>query len=299
VAGVWVNLWISDGLVMSETVAVALTAALLWRTYRYWREPTLRQAVILGAVGGLTALTRAELILYLPLVAIAMTIRIAPDWGRRARLVGAMAIAGALVIAPWVVRNLTTFEEPVLLSTGLGITLVYTNCDPAYYGDLIGYWFYPCAQPIPRELDQSLDEKVFRQRARQYIENHKRRVPVVVTVRVLRQWNLFKPDQHTAFDTFEDRERALSRIGLAQFYLAVPFAVGGVVLLRRARTPVWPLLAVGAIVTFAAAITYGNTRFRSPFDVVLVALAAVAVDHLWARWRPSPPDSGQLVGVEP
>ncbi|HEX9258390.1 MAG TPA: glycosyltransferase family 39 protein, partial [Acidimicrobiales bacterium] len=287
-AGIWVNLWISDGLVMSETSAVMLTAALLWRTYRFWREPTLRDAIIVGAVGGLTALTRAELILYLPLVAIAMTIRLVPGWRGRLRLLGGMTVAGALVIAPWVVRNLTTFEEPVLLSTGLGITLAYTNCDPVYHGDLIGYWFYPCAQPIPLERDQSLDEKVFRQRATKYVKAHKSRVPLVVTVRVLRQWSLFRPDQHTAFDTFEDRERTLSRIGLLQYYVAIPFAVGGLVVLRRRRIPVWPLLAVGVIVTFAAALTYGNTRFRSPFDVVLVTLTAVALDRLWSSWRSEP-----------
>jgi len=50
-----------------------------------------------------------------------------------------------------------------------------------------------------------------------------------------------------------------------------------VVLFRR-RTTLLPLVAVTANVIVAMLITFGQTRYRTPFEVVLAVLASVAVD---------------------
>ncbi len=56
-------------------------------------------------------------------------------------------------------------------------------------------------------------------------------------------------------------------------------AAGGTVLWLR-RRPLLPMLAVIATVTITAAAFYGAVRFRIPADVVLVVLAAVAIDAM-------------------
>ena len=51
----------------------------------------------------------------------------------------------------------------------------------------------------------------------------------------------------------------------------MPFAIGGLVVLRPPGVPILPLLAVAAIATFAAALTFGVTRYRAPAEVAIVA----------------------------
>ena len=53
----------------------------------------------------------------------------------RWKMLGVMAAGRLVIVGPWVVRNLTTFEKPTVLGTGFGWVLLYGNCDATYYGD--------------------------------------------------------------------------------------------------------------------------------------------------------------------
>ncbi len=82
----------------------------------------------------------------------------------------------------------------------------------------------------------------------------------------------------------------------------MPFAVGGLVVLYRRRITIIPLLAVAAIATFAAAITFGVTRYRAPAEVAIVAAAAVGLVALWQwiagkRHRAPAPDGPEQAGA--
>jgi hypothetical protein len=195
-------------------------------------------------------------------------------------------VCAALVMAPWIIRNMTTFIYPVTLSTGLGITLTYTNCDEVYSGDLIGYWYLPCIDPVPEGRDQSEDERILRQRGLDYIKAHRSDVPKVMMARLGRQWMVFKPDQMIALDTFDARERGVSRLGQIMYYAMIPIAVVGAISLRRRRVPLTPLLTVPVIIALVAMATYGSTRFRVPAELVLVVLSSVGAWAMWDRWGP-------------
>lgn len=292
---VYAYIWVNDGLVMSETIAITATAALLLLTYRYLSSPTWWNVVWLGLAAGLTVLTRAELALYVPIVlpfvvwwALGSRLRdLRIDWRRlwKRWVAQGLALVGitVAVISPWVIRNMLTFEKPVTLSTGLGITLTYANCDATYNGEFIGSWSFPCIKPAPNEADQSLDEVILRKRGVDYIKAHLDEVPKVVTVRVLRQWNLFRPTQQLHLDVWDDRPLWVSRIALAQYVVLMPLAFAGAFVLHRRRSRIWPLLSMYVIVTITAATSYGATRFRTPAEVATVVLAAIALDRIW-RW---------------
>jgi hypothetical protein len=47
-------------------------------------------------------------------------------------------------------------------------------------------------------------------------------------------------------------------------------------------------LAVGLDVAISVALTFGQTRYRSTFEVSLVLLAAVQLDWFWSRLRRQP-----------
>jgi hypothetical protein len=156
-----------------------------------------------------------------------------------------------------------------------------------WYGKLIGYYANCFQGPWPApNLDESQRDLVPRKQAVQYTKDHISRLPLVMAARVGRLWGVFKPGQTTALDWWiEGRGRAPSWIGLFAYYALWPFAIFGLVVLRRRKIPILPLVAVALIATFAAAITFGVTRYRAPAEVALVVAAAVGAGAAWTKWR--------------
>ena len=287
-AAVYANLFVNDGLVMSETLATLAVALAILLAYRLGRTPTWANAAWLGAACGLAMLARAELGLLIPcmVVPVALFVRSCTIW-RRLLFVLVVCAAAGLVVSPWLVANLTRFEKPVLFSTNDGLTICGANLHRTYYGSGTGLWALDCAGfPVPAG-DRSVVSNALRTEGLHFVRTHLGRVPVVVAVRVARVWSLYAPGQMANYNRNEGRPVWASWLAFASFWLLVPFAVWGGVLLRRRRVPITPLVAQFVIVTLTAAAIYGLVRFRVPAEVSLVVLAAVAVDEWVARRRRS------------
>ena len=299
IAALYPQLWINDGVLLSESIVVFVIVCALHTMYTFWRRPTLRNAIVLGLVCGLAALDRNELILLFPVVAIPLALPPRDlEWRPRIRLAVVACVAGAVLVAPWVVFNLTRFNEPTFMSTGLGSALSAANCDSVYYGSAIGYYDNCFQGPWPTG-DESDRDLAPRHQAIQYMKDHITRLPVVVLARVARMWGLFRPGQTTLFDwSIEGRGRAPSWIGLFAFYLLMPFSVGGFVRLWRRRITILPLLAAPVILTVAAATTFGVTRYRAPAEVSIVITAAVGVVAT-AEWLRGRKPEAQSAGPAP
>ncbi len=179
------NVWVYDGQVLSETMAIFLATLALLVAYRALERSTNRRVVILGLVCGLAALSRSELALLVPallwpIAALART----RDIRGRLGLAAVGTLAAVLVVLPWVAYNLTRFEHPVLLSSQFGATVGGANCDDTYYGPDLGLFSYKC--PItqhPRDEDESVTEAAARKIVRTYIGDHLSRFPVVAAAR--------------------------------------------------------------------------------------------------------------------
>jgi hypothetical protein len=199
--------------------------------------------------------------------------------------VGAVAVAAVLVVSPWVFYNLSRFNHPVTISTGFGTTLGQANCDEAYYGPLIGYYSLRCLPDIPKgpKLDQSDDELFVRKKALDYVDSHRRRIPLVLLARLGRTFNVFHVAQGVDVDFYEGRPYWGSDLALAFFYPTMALAVYGAVLCRRRRIPITPLVAPLVMVTLAALLTFGQTRYRAPAEGAICLLAAVGIDGLLAQ----------------
>ena len=188
---VYACLWINDALVMSETLAVVATGLLLIAAYRLLDRPSIGNAALLGLSCGFAALCRAELLLFLPIAALPVLIRIGRQTTpgvrfavkRTLSLGVVVGVVAAAVMAPWIARNLSSFKEPVYLSTGLGITLAYSNCDETYYGDFLGSFNFYCPGKFTPGQDPSVDDIAFRKKVSAYVSAHKSRVPVVLAAR--------------------------------------------------------------------------------------------------------------------
>ena len=100
-------------------------------------------------------------------------------------------------------------------------------------------------------------------------------------------WDLFRPGQN--IDPFnvwiEGRGLWQSRLATAQYFPLLALAIGGLVILRRRRVPILPFLAIAATITVTAAMTFGITRYRAPFDAMLPVLAAGSIVWIVERLR--------------
>ncbi len=274
-------LWTYDGELVSESLAGLLVALALWLAYRYLREPSVRTAVLLGIVCGLAMLTRAELALLAPLLAVPVLLVGTPaPSAQRVRRVAVAGAAALLVIAPWVGYNLSRFEKPVFISVSIGGALCGSNNDGAFYGPRIGLWVADdCPIPKKQPADPSVLADFWGDAGIDYLEDHVGRLPVVALARLGRVWGVYKPSATIDYQRRVDGiPTDLGWAGYASYLLLLPFGVAGVLVLRRRRVPVFPLLGPFAVVTLSAAAFYGLLRLRFVADIALVVLAAVAVD---------------------
>ena len=182
-----------------------------------------------------------------------------------------------VVLAPWTLYNRSRFEEPVLISSNEGLTLLGANCDATYHGSEIGLWVLaPCVPTEAPPGDQSVVSNDYRHRAFAYMRAHKSRLAVVMGVRLGRTWNLYRPTDMLRVNAGEGRPRWATAAGLVVYYPLVGFAVAGVVALRRRRRWLGPLIVPIVIVTLTTLVFYGQTRLRYPAEPCLVVLAGAA-----------------------
>jgi 4-amino-4-deoxy-L-arabinose transferase-like glycosyltransferase len=269
-------LWGADVSLMSETLyGVLLVGALLVAT----RPPTPRTALALGAMLGLATLTRGEAIGFLVLLVV-------PLFWRRWRLIGASVAACVLVIAPWTIRNLVTFDAPVLISTNANTVWIGANCPETYRGSLKGYWSFRCFQPIRPDEDEA--EWSVRQRSEglEYLRDNLGRLPAVIPARLARTFELHDFGQSLYLNAQEGRAVKPMRWGIRFTWALLALSViGGVLLVRRRAPHLLVVLAPVALVIALSVVVYGMTRFRFAAEPSLCILAAVSVASAPAALR--------------
>ncbi len=310
IAAIYPQLWINDGMLISESMYVLMIALTLLCAYRLWDSRRWTDAVLLGGVIGLSALTRPEAVFLVPLIGVPFLFSKRTPFRQRCSTLLVIGGVCLVVILPWWVRNLTEFEKPSFLATGNGVVLQVSNCDGTYSGQFLGYWDVRCltADAPPENAEQRRilhgtdvpglayldarnagDDSVFdtqgRDKAFHYMREHLSRVPIVVAARIGRVWGIFRPEQDMNFDIFFERRGTFpARSGAYMYYALVPFAVYALVIMRRRRIPISPMIAMFVLVTFTVAIAMGITRYRVGADLTLTVLGGIAVDGLLRRF---------------
>jgi predicted benzoate:H+ symporter BenE len=165
-----------------------------------------------------------------------------------------------------------------------------------YHGDLLGLWRFQCLKPV--QGSEVHKAAVWRKQGIDYARDHAGRVPIVVAARVGRIWDLYRPNQGAAYESFEGRDVRTSQIGTAVYYVLLAFAIAGAVLLRRRRMPLWILLSMPILVTISGALGYGITRLRMAAEISILVLAAVGIVALLERIALAIPSSSGTLEAE-
>jgi 4-amino-4-deoxy-L-arabinose transferase-like glycosyltransferase len=279
-AGVYPAFIRIDGAVLSEPLYGLLVIAVLLAAYRLIDRPGPGIALALGAVIGLAALTRAEALLLLPLLALPVAWRAG---GRKLLHIGLACVALVVVLAPWSIRNAAEFDRLVLISNNSGTALAGANCPEAYAGRDLGGWQFFCLRARRPGENEAEHAARLRERALDYANDHAGRLPLVATVRALRTWSLYQPFSRAAES--EGGHVRLYRIGVVAFFALAVAAIAGAVLLRRRRQTLMILLAPLVLVTLSSMLVNGLPRYRFAAEPALLVLAAVALVHVVERRR--------------
>jgi 4-amino-4-deoxy-L-arabinose transferase-like glycosyltransferase len=240
IAALYPNLWVIDASLMSETPYLLLVASSLLAALAARERPGPRAFAVLGAVIALAALTRGEALGLLPLLALPLAWAAGRGTRRRLVLAGSAIGAFALVLAPWTVRNLATFEEPVLISNNASGLWAGANCPRTYRGELVGSWVFSCYPAGVQERDESLEFAAYRRAGLDYLR--------------------------------------ATRLGIVAWWVLQPLALAGLVVLRRRGGPAWVPAAPMVLALAVILVVYGSTRLRVVAEPAVVVAAAVAVD---------------------
>jgi hypothetical protein len=175
-----------------------------------------------------------------------------------------MCAACALVMAPWVIRNWSAFDRPVV-SNQSAETIAGANCPTTYYGIGIGFWDVRCLTPIGT-VTQNEAERGAAQKAKglRYARDHLGRAPLVLAARIGRTWGFFRP--------------VATSLNKVEAWVLLALAIPGLILLRRRGAPTAILLLPAAVVTIASALSFGWLRYRFGADIALTVFAAATVE---------------------
>jgi 4-amino-4-deoxy-L-arabinose transferase-like glycosyltransferase len=294
-AAVYVPLVTMSGSVMSEPLFAVFMLASLSAAIAHRRSPhRLRWALLAGLLAGLAILTRANaLILLLPLGLAVWDRR--PRWTAGALVAPvALVLVTVAVVTPWTLRNERVLHHFVPVSTQLGSALAGTYNDeartdpdhPASWRSLRGVPSYADIFSKVAQTNEAVLEQRLRHRAERYALDHPTYPAVVAfwtTVRALeldgRSWW-----RHTA-STVSIRPGWADR-GVYCFWLFAVLAVAGA-FTRAARRAPWFVWAFPALMSLSVVFLVIETpRYRTaidPFIVLLAALALVSAGRRLAR----------------
>jgi len=283
---VYVNVWVNDGLVMAETLTFLLVVLITISVLRSFAGPSPRRFACIGFLCALAALTRAELVVLAPLIALLATVELRRrDRGETVVNIVALIAMFCAVVSPWVIWNQIRFEGQAFLSTNDGLTLAGANCDRTYFED-IGGWDIWCAYevPVPDEADPAEASAIMRTAGLDYWRENLDRYPRVAVARLARIFSFGHLGSSAHSATAEGRPIWLTHIGTLQYWSMIPLATVG---FRRRTTSSLRFVLLGTVplVVVIALVANAYVRFRVPSEVGLVVLASLGADHLWMSVR--------------
>jgi MYXO-CTERM domain-containing protein len=291
-AAVYIPLVLAGGALMSEPLFAALMLAALVAAIRHRRSAhPFRWAVVAGVFAGLMILGRANaLVLLAPLALAVWTGRPWRAW--RSLAAPAVLVAVAIVtVAPWTIRNAVVLHSFVPVSTQFGSALAGTYNDearadrdrPASWRSLrrIDQYQYLVGPPHNRQVNESQLDKELRAVAFRYAADHPAYVAKVALWDTLRMLDLagIGWSRHTASTISVAPDWADA--GVVCFWFFALLAVAGAFTARRRRLPLYvaaiPLLLYLSVVF----MVFETPRYRTGIDPFIVLLAAFAVVGAW------------------
>jgi hypothetical protein len=250
-----------------------------------------------GALTGVAILGNSRLTALPVLLAVYVAWRIP---ARRLVAAAAIVVAAAVVVSPWVIRNKVSVGCFAITTDARA--LWKANNAHTYATLAAGEWIdeVPPLPGAPRytpeyewdfwhldhkriHVDECAQMRLYEHAAKVYVEHHPGEKLKLMGQSTSLLWDprAHETQGRAGKGTWRDTAR---RIGEPLYMIPIYLlAIAGVFLVSRAFAALALLLL--AYNTAAAALFAGTTRYRVPFDFLLVLLAVYALDALYRRFR--------------
>jgi 4-amino-4-deoxy-L-arabinose transferase-like glycosyltransferase len=301
-AAFYPNMWQWETRLYSESLALPLGALLLLIVLE--RPVTKRVAVAAGATMGVSMLVRPTQVFFFALILAAFWI--GTGFKRGVALTALSVGVAALLILPWTIRNYEASDHFVPLSVqdaAVGGTFNQTAADDPVYpyawrptnprdADITGFG---AKRRLPdAELRDELQSRAF-----DFIKDNPDSVPKAFFWNGLtRTWDIRRPARILDEVKFEGRDRGVAKIGMVLYWVLLAGALTALWLQRRRRALVVPVLVGAAAMSVVFTVAAG-TRYRLPFEPILVVLACSAFVALWDKVRAGRSAPTPAVGAGP
>jgi 4-amino-4-deoxy-L-arabinose transferase-like glycosyltransferase len=265
----------------------------------------LRLALLCGVSLGLTALTRAAFLPYIPCVCAAWMYGGRWGWRRNAQSCSVFLLGCALTILPWTIRNYQVYGRPMLISSGFYTMLWRGNNVLANGGadDRHLTWYNEIwrerLQQLPEDeqralaaqyqlVNQSVEER-FQQLGDMYLATDEVLKPLAIESLLSdpkRTATLVLRKVGTLFSAFSGTETKNSFtdwrnkwVAALSFYPVLVLGLAGawIGLPRRRELALLYLLIVSVAASYVLLTVC--TRFRLPLDPYFILFAALAMTH--------------------
>ncbi len=271
-------------LVMTETLATFLAAASLYFLVRALQLDSSWDYCLAGGTLALAALCRPTFLVMLGLVGMVIAIASMAIRARWGRALG-YAVAAAIVLAPWTIRNLIQFRRPIVATTHGGFTFHLAN-NASFYAfarsgafgatwqgaDRMAMPPQPTTPGPPAELERDRAHYLY---GREAISADPAGFVLATFIRSGRLWQLI-PHQ---IDSNESSTGRWLRYAIGGWYTAVfLLALVGIAKLggQVVNSPwLWGLLLCLSF-TLVHAFYWSNMRMRAPLMPAVCLLAAVS-----------------------
>jgi 4-amino-4-deoxy-L-arabinose transferase-like glycosyltransferase len=290
------SILVSEALMSEQLFVVLMLAALVTAIHQRRSARPYGFALLAGLLAGLAVLTRANgLILLAPL---ALAVWSAPRRSWRSLGPPAVLVAVALAtVAPWTIRNAVELHAFVPVTTQLGWALAGTYNDNARDDHVNpGSWrslrHVPEYKPLVANwsvVPEIVMERRLSRASRDFIGRHPSYVATVAYWNTRRLFDVasWRWSRHTASTI--SVTPGWSDAGVVSFWIFAALALAGATRRAARRVPlfVWTMpLVMFLSVIFLAAET---PRYRAPLDPFVVLLAAIAITR---RGADEPHDVG-------
>jgi 4-amino-4-deoxy-L-arabinose transferase-like glycosyltransferase len=285
-AAVYLPFILVGGAVMSEPLFDVFMLASLAAALAYRRSPhRYRWALLAGVMAGLATLTRAQaLILLVPL---ALALWDGRPWRARPALGPplVLVLVALLTIAPWTVRNARELHAFVPVSTQFGSALAGTYNDsaradtqnPASWQGLRHVPDYAYLFNRVGETNEAVLEQKLRAASFHYIREHPTYVAKVGWWNTRRMLELAGLRRSRATAATITINHFWADRGILCFWIVAALALAGAFTAMARRTPLWvwamPVLMFLSVVF----LVVETPRYRTPIDPFLVLLATAAL----------------------
>lgn len=276
------SIWHSINTIWDTTLFALMALILIWWLFKLKDNRKIWKTVFFGLFFGMTALTNAVILAFLPAVLLWLFIRSPLCLKNRFLHISVIIVGIFLVLFPWLTRNYFVFNKPMLRSN-FGLELKIGNNFDSWTGNIQRptsnhFWLasHPSINKNEFQKYAKLGEikymdQCFREASEFISENPLKFIDMTFN-RIITFWFGFLRDNNDWTGNLKI-SLSISNFKKLTYFLPVPFMLLGIFLALKKKIDIFPLIGYLLLVPLVYYITNVTNRYRFPVEPVVFLFA--------------------------